>query len=604
MRRAGVAAIAAAGVLAAGVAGAAGRPDLVVASVSDPPLTVVAGGTVSVTDAVRNGGIARARASTVAYYLSADTRVGAGDARLTARRALAALRPRRQSKRRVSLRVPAGTRAGTYHVIACADAGRKVAERSERNNCRATKNRVAVTLRPRPLTVTPVPDAARAASATIGAGGGVVTATAANGAAVELTIPPGAVLSEVAITMTPLASVTGLPFPRGLVAAVQLAPEGLRFLEPVRLTITPAAPVPATDQAAFAYRGTGESFHLVRSAASGNAITLSLTHFSGAGVAQGSGSERSSVASSNPPADAADQAEQQSAVNSDAAALESAVMSMYVLVLGMAQDRSGLDQAILFYNAWYPIALGSRAGPFWISLRELLVSRMIQFVTEARAACVSRRDLNEAAWILRIGRQAETLLVPAPNVVQEANRMVESCLRFELDVTANVANNLELDRGSIQARVSALRVAMPSGFDPRRLSGSRAIEVTGYTIDDFDCWRHTWNPVPEEPFRVVSMRLSGLNPGTGPPGAVDVEELEVDPGKVDDQVTHTCTDGGDSFTNRMYIWDVGAPTILGGSRVRGWSRSGQGTWTREFAVPAASGQPSGTISLVLRHTPA
>src|SRR5687768_9022901 len=141
MTRVGALVMVSAAVLAGNAAAARGAPDLVVASLTDPPLTVIAGGAVSVTEAVRNAGVARARASAVGYYLSTDTRVGKGDVRLAARRAVAALAPRKQSRRKLILRVPGGAKAGAYHVIACADAARKVAERSERNNCRASKGR-------------------------------------------------------------------------------------------------------------------------------------------------------------------------------------------------------------------------------------------------------------------------------------------------------------------------------------------------------------------------------------------------------------------------------------------------------------------------------
>lgn len=599
MARAAGAVLVAAAVLAGGAAAARGKPDLVVASIADPALTVVAGGAVSVTEAVRNGGTARARASAVGYYLSRDTRAGGGDVRVAARRPVAALAPRERSRRKVSLRIPAGTKAGAYHVVACADAARKVSERSERNNCRASKGRVAVTLRPRPLAVTPVLDAARATSATIGAQGGTLAATTASGATIALVVPAGAVLSDVTITMTPLAAVTGLPFPRGLVAGVHLAPDGLRFLEPATLALTPATPLAAGDHAAFAYRGNGESFHLVRSRAEGNAISLSLTHFSGAGVAQASGAETASVASSNPPADPADQAEQQAAVPVDTGAMEGAVLSMYAVVSGLVQARETIDQAVMLYNAWYPLALSTRAGGLWVMLHGQLTKKMLQFIAEARAACAIRRDLSEAGWILRIGRQSQTLVVPVPRVVAAAGDAVSRCVRFELDVTADIANNLELDRGTMQARVTALPIGMTSGFVPEQLSGNKGIEVLAYAIEDFDCWRHTWNPQPGRPYAVAGMKLSGLNPFAAP-GPVDVESLRLDHGSVNDEVTHTCTDGG-SFTAAMAIWDIGVSTIVG--QQVSVARSGQGSWTRQVTVPPLPGQPSGTVTYQLRHTP-
>ena len=83
---------------------------------------------------------------------------------------------------------------------------------------------------------------------------------------------------------------------------------------------------------------------------------------------------------------------------------------------------------------------------------------------------------------------------------------------------------------------------------------------------------------------------------------MSIDSIAVDLGSVDDQVTHRCTDGGE-FTNAMGIWDTGVFAIVGGGRVSSWTSTGQGTWTRQFVVPAASGEPSGTLTLDLRHTP-
>ena len=147
--------------------------------------------------------------------------------------------------------------------------------------------------------------------------------------------------------------------------------------------------MPAGDLAGFSYRGGGEGFHLHRVSAAGALVSLALTHFSGAGVAQASASERAGFAASNPPADAADQAEQQAAVPADANALESAVVTMYATIFGMAQNRLSIDQAIAFYNAWYPLAIGSRAGALWPALHAQLTAKLLQFVAEARAACAA-----------------------------------------------------------------------------------------------------------------------------------------------------------------------------------------------------------------------
>ncbi|HWJ83582.1 MAG TPA: CARDB domain-containing protein [Nocardioides sp.] len=122
---------------------AGGRaPDLTVVSVAAPS-TVAAGSTAKVRVKVRNGGTSRAASSVTAFRLSADKRVG-DDRLLKPAAATPALSPGRSWSGRVGLSVPPATAAGGYYVLACADAKRRVREKSEGNNCRPSA-RVTVT---------------------------------------------------------------------------------------------------------------------------------------------------------------------------------------------------------------------------------------------------------------------------------------------------------------------------------------------------------------------------------------------------------------------------------------------------------------------------
>ena len=49
------------------------------------------------------------------------------------------------SRGTVTVTIPAGTPAGTYRLLACADDRRVVAESNETNNCRASTTTVKVT---------------------------------------------------------------------------------------------------------------------------------------------------------------------------------------------------------------------------------------------------------------------------------------------------------------------------------------------------------------------------------------------------------------------------------------------------------------------------
>jgi hypothetical protein len=120
-------------------------PDLVTTAVSNPPATVVAGSSFSVTDTVANQGNAGAGASTTRYYLSINTKKGSTDPRLTGTRSVPAMAAgAAPSTGTVTVTVPAGTAPATYFLLACADDQTSVAETNEKNNCRASTGQVTV----------------------------------------------------------------------------------------------------------------------------------------------------------------------------------------------------------------------------------------------------------------------------------------------------------------------------------------------------------------------------------------------------------------------------------------------------------------------------
>lgn len=139
--------------LSSGTAYAA-RPDLVVRAVSAPPAALQAGSGFEVAATVANRGRGRAPRSRVRFVLRGGVRaaLGAGSVR--------ALRPRKRARGAVTLTVPATLAAGVYRLTACADAGGRVRERSERNNCRTARGQIAVSVaRPLPdMLPAPVPD--------------------------------------------------------------------------------------------------------------------------------------------------------------------------------------------------------------------------------------------------------------------------------------------------------------------------------------------------------------------------------------------------------------------------------------------------------------
>jgi hypothetical protein len=126
-------------------ASAASPPDLQVRALADP---VPTGQAVSyglrLTATVVNDGGRRARASELRFFLSQNARLGEADTPLPAVRT-AALAPGEHDAAGEAWSVPRTLDAGIYHVIACADAGRDVAERDESDNCTVARETVAVT---------------------------------------------------------------------------------------------------------------------------------------------------------------------------------------------------------------------------------------------------------------------------------------------------------------------------------------------------------------------------------------------------------------------------------------------------------------------------
>jgi CARDB len=120
-----------------GVARAADRPDLRITYAVDAPSPFLAGAQFSTGARVTNMGKARASASFTRYYLSLDKRADRRDVVLATRRA-SRLRPGRTSYRGVRVQVPRDTGTGSYWMLVCVDATRRVRESNERNNCVTT----------------------------------------------------------------------------------------------------------------------------------------------------------------------------------------------------------------------------------------------------------------------------------------------------------------------------------------------------------------------------------------------------------------------------------------------------------------------------------
>ena len=118
--------------------------DLITPAVSALAAGAAPGTSLSVTDTVQNVSAVSAPASTVRYYLSADTVKGAGDVLLSGYRSIPVLAAGAVSSGSVAVTVPATTALGSYRLLACADDLLAVRETDETNNCAASAVTVLV----------------------------------------------------------------------------------------------------------------------------------------------------------------------------------------------------------------------------------------------------------------------------------------------------------------------------------------------------------------------------------------------------------------------------------------------------------------------------
>jgi subtilase family serine protease len=120
-------------------------PDLTMAAMT-VPATAAPGGSLVVSDTVRNQGGGEAGATVTRFYLSTNSTFDASDVLLTGSRTVPALAADQTSSGSTTLQVPASTTTGSYYVIARIDADGSLPETSETNNSAARGLKVGADL--------------------------------------------------------------------------------------------------------------------------------------------------------------------------------------------------------------------------------------------------------------------------------------------------------------------------------------------------------------------------------------------------------------------------------------------------------------------------
>jgi hypothetical protein len=117
------------------------RPDLVVTGLEGLPATIEAGSKFEFRDTVRNKG-RKADRTRNRYFLSKNKVRESSDLKLEGSRKVPKLKRGKASTRSVEIGVPGDATQGDFRLLACVDVGRKIRERRESNNCRASADKI------------------------------------------------------------------------------------------------------------------------------------------------------------------------------------------------------------------------------------------------------------------------------------------------------------------------------------------------------------------------------------------------------------------------------------------------------------------------------
>jgi hypothetical protein len=353
-------------------------------------------------------------------------------------------------------------------------------------------------------------DAARARTREIGPEGGTLTATGDDGTRFQLQIPAGALLAPERITMTPVREVRGLPLKGGDFVTVQLEPSGLRLLQAATLTIRTKREIPAGEQVAFAYHGTGQDAHLYPLGLDPKRIEMRLQHFSGYGFGRAAPDDPGRLALQRATAVEARQAAQVAELVArakrgelDGAALMDAVAAVSVayydqVLAGLLRTAETDDRmaacALDRTFAWQrdalmagsasddaakrlPSAVQERFDLAGAALPRIVENAYKQGYERLRKACRGDDVFRSANGLLALDRQMH-LLGLRPEAMKNVYTAVEECLRFEVEFRS-VFDTKSPTGASHHDVVATMQTSIP--FPPHAPIDSTQLRYVGFT---------------------------------------------------------------------------------------------------------------------------
>jgi hypothetical protein len=438
------------------------------------------------------------------------------------------------------------------------------------------------------LKVTIALDESAGAKGVISSTGGTLSATAADGTKFTLTIPEKALLSDQEIGLTPVSSIDGLPLSGGLVAAVDLKPDGLVLFQPATLTIEPAKGVSPKEYVSFSYNGSGEELFLYPADVTDTTVTVSLMHFTGFGGGNGSASSINAYT----PSSGEDQAKQKMGN-----AMDSAQKS--------GSDKFPTDEAIVIFREWYNTSvhpnlqsavndesqLESAGGEFarWMKNvtlvgleeefykereigRNLFHKALDNAIKKTAGRCKSQKDPQNVRRLLRLAYIAawETYLGATEEQDHDALAEAGACAAFELQFTSRIETETGCQSNFISEVKSTVKLTVDSGLEiglPGFYAATAPLEYVQFTPPSgcsgqgvVECPAQSTSTTGST-FEVFNAQFFNLNISKGSGSATPDITVEYDPGTPAEKMIVQCP-GGEPAEAFQWMEDMGLGKVL------------------------------------------
>ncbi|MET0621029.1 MAG: hypothetical protein ABW056_12165 [Thermoanaerobaculia bacterium] len=370
--------------------------------------------------------------------------------------------------------------------------------------------------------VVSVLDPGHAGSANLDNKGGIVTATGADGSVFTLDVPPDALWSPETVTLTPVTRIDRFPFSGGLIAGVEIEPQGLALGVPATLTIRPASPPPADRTIPYSYSRGGEDFILHPHDLDNPSLRLPVFRLGGYGAGQGAVEEASSRLDNVPTAPLSPY-------------LQRYAYELFLRALGrISQAELGQRGTQIYREAFEQVVAPLLGVPPASTVRAasrkeatcdlgdedlstaiaaligIIQQKQIMGVVndetgevdtgleealeQLRACalvsfnqCKQFNDPFEALRLVQIARQLQILGVEDPLLTSFApGSLVERCLRFELDFESRLVGEFHVPKVGVSATRMKYRAHVPLRFN-----------YAGNEDADRSIWEGTCTLVPE-----------------------------------------------------------------------------------------------------------